>query len=153
MKAKSLLVISLLIALLVTMALVAQNQHEEKRGNKNFRMYQKLNLTEEQQDQISSMKINHQMEMVDLKGNLEKKKLEMAEMKNYGNYSREQYIAAVESINTAKDEIAISRANFKMNVYEILDADQKKEWNKLSLNSGERKEKRNKESRKYKNIN
>ena len=93
------------------------------------------------------------MELVDLGGNLEKKKLEMAELKNNGNYSREQYIAAVESINTAKDEIAISRANFKMDIYELLDADQKKEWNELSLNRGERKEKRNKESRKYKNIN
>jgi Spy/CpxP family protein refolding chaperone len=152
MKLKSIIIISLSIAFLGAMALVAQNQHGEKRGNKNFRMYQKLNLTEEQQDQISTMKINHQMELVDLGGNLEKKKLEMAEMKNYGNYSREQYIAAVESINTAKDEIAISRANFKMDIYELLDADQKKEWNELSLNRGERKEKRNKESRKYKNI-
>ena len=40
-----------------------------------------------------------------------------------------------------------------MDVYELLDADQKKEWNELSLNCGERKEKRNKRSKRYKNIN
>ena len=90
------------------------------------------------------------MEMIDLKANLQKKKLEMAELKNNGNYTREDFINKVEAINSAKDQIAISKANCQMDIYQLLDDNQKKEWNKCSFNFGDRKEKRNK--RKMKEI-
>jgi len=105
-------------------------------------MYKSLNLTEEQQDQISTMKINHKMEMVDLKANLQKNEIELTSLKNKGNYTRDQYLSAIRSINSARDEIAISRAEFQMDVYQILDDKQKQEWNKMSFNFGERREKR-----------
>jgi Spy/CpxP family protein refolding chaperone len=129
--------------------LIVQNDFAQERMNcrkdgNQFQMFQKLSLTETQQDQIVNLRLNHRMEMIDLKANLQKKKLEMAELKNNGNYTREDFINKVEAINSVKDKIAISKANFQMDIYQLLDDNQKKEWNKCSLNFGERKEKRNK---------
>lgn len=129
--------------------LLGQNGFTQERMNcrkdgNQFRIFQKLSLTETQQDQIVNLRLNHQMEMIDLKANLQKKKLEMSELKNNGNYTREDFLNKVEAINSVKDEIAISKANFQMDIYQLLDDNQKKEWNKCSFNFGDRKENRNK---------
>jgi len=142
MKNKAVVVITILISIFIFQNLLAQNRNKDNFNSDNYPMYKRLNLTEEQQDQISTMKINHQMEMVDLKANLEKNEIELTSLKNKGNYTREQYLAAIRSINSARDEIAISRAEFQMDVYQILDDKQKEEWNKMSFNFGERREKR-----------
>jgi len=143
------------IIVVILTVLMVQNDFAQERMNcrkdgNQFQMFQKLSLTETQQDQFVNLRLNHQMEMIDLKANLQKKKLEMAELKNNGNYTREDFINKVEAINSVKDEIAISKANFQMDIYQLLDDNQKKEWNKCSLNFGDRKEKRNK--RKMKEI-
>jgi len=151
MKTKILLLITIL-SFLSIQNIFAQERNRQ-RDNCKQQCLNKLDLTDEQQEKIETMKLDHQMDMIDLKANLEKKKLELKELKNKGNYTREEYINDVEVINVAKDAIAILRANFKMDIYELLDAEQKKEWNELSFKSGERKEKQNKKSKRYKNIN
>jgi len=142
MKTKILLLITIL-SFLSIQNIFAQERNRQ-RDNCKQQCLNKLDLTDEQQEKIETMKLDHQMDMIDLKANLEKKKLELKELKNKGNYTREEYINDVEVINVAKDAIAILRANFKMDIYELLDAEQKKEWNELSFKSGERKEKQNK---------
>jgi len=125
------------IIVVILTVLMVQNDFAQERMNcrkdgNQFQMFQKLSLTETQQDQFVNLRLNHQMEMIDLKANLQKKKLEMAELKNNGNYTREDFINKVEAINSVKDEIAISKANFQMDVYQLLDDTQKQEWNKFS---------------------
>ena len=80
--------------------------------------------------------------MIDLKANLEKKEVEMAELKNKVNYTREEFLNKVNEIISARNSIAISLANHQMDVYQLLDDNQKKEWNKFSGEFGERREKR-----------
>ena len=126
MKNKAVVVITILISIFIFQNLLAQNRNKDNFNSDKYPMYKRLNLTEEQPNQISTMKINHQMEMVDLKANLERNEIELTSLKNKGNYTREQYLAAIRSINSARDEIAISRAEFQMDVYQILDDIQKK---------------------------
>jgi len=151
MKTKLIAIISITFAVFMAQNLFAQEKMSCKSERNHLMMFQNLNLTEVQQEQIGSIKLNHQMNMVDLNANLKKKKLELAELKNKGNYTRESFIDKVEAINSAKNEIAISLANFQMDIYQLLDDNQKKEWNKYSFNFGERKEKRIK--RKMKSLN
>ena len=122
-----------------------------KDGN-HFPMFQKLNLTEAQQDQIITLRLNHQMEMIDLNANLQKKKLELIELKNKVNFTREAYIDNVEAINSAKNQIAILKANCQMDIYQLLDDNQKEEWNKCSFKFIEMKEKRIKQKTKGQKI-
>jgi Spy/CpxP family protein refolding chaperone len=141
MKSKIFAIIPITFAILIVQNLFAQDMRCKRDGN-HFQMFQNLNLTEVQQEQIGTLRLSHQIDMVDIKADLQKKKLELAELKNKGNYTREAYLDKVEVINSARNKIAISKANFQMDTYQLLDDNQKKEWNKCSLNFGERKEKR-----------
>ncbi len=141
MKRKTIVFIAILSAFLVSQSLFAQEMRQG-RDRDQFKIHQKLNLTEEQQEKADIMKLAHRKEMVDLKANLEKKEIEMAELKNKGNYTREEFLSKTNEIISARNKIALSMANHQMDVYQILDETQKKEWNKFSGNFGERKEKR-----------
>ena len=133
--------IAIISALLVSQDLFAQEMIRE-RDRDRLQIHQKLNLTEEQQEKVDALKFDHQKEMIDLKANLEKKKVEMAELKNKVNYTREEFLNKVNEIISARNSIAISLANHQMDVYQILDDNQKKDWNKMSGEFGERREKR-----------
>ena len=141
MKSKMIVFIAILSAFLVSQSLFAQEMRQGRDRNQ-FKIHQKLNLTEEQQEKVDILKLNHQKEMVNLKANLEKRKIEMAELKNNGNYTREEFLSKTNEIISARNQIALSLANHQMDVYQILDETQKKEWNKFSKNFGERREKR-----------
>ncbi|MCZ7613316.1 MAG: Spy/CpxP family protein refolding chaperone [Ignavibacteriaceae bacterium] len=105
-------------------------------------IHKQLNLTDDQQTKIDELKLAHKKEMIDLKANLDKKELALAELKNKGNYSREDFLNKINDVITARNKIAISFANHQMDVYEQLDENQKKEWNKISGEFGEHREKR-----------
>jgi len=141
MKRKMIVFIAILSVFLVSQSLFAQGMRQGRDRNQ-FKIHQKLNLTEEQQEKADILKLAHQKEMVDLKANLEKRKIEMSELKNKGNYTREEFLSKTNEIISARNQIALSLANHQMDVYQILDETQKKEWNKFSKNFGERREKR-----------
>ena len=135
--------IALLSTLLVIFNVFSQEKEmENQRDGNKFKIHQKLNLTDEQQEQADILKLAHQKEMIDLKANLEKREIEMAELKNKGNYTREEFLSKINEIISARNKIALSFANHQMDIYQLLDETQKKEWNKFSGNYGERREKR-----------
>ena len=69
--------------------------------------------------------------MIDLKADLQKKKLALKELTSKGNYSRDNYINAVKAINAAKNNIAVSMANHRMDVYDLLAPEQKKAFDDM----------------------
>ncbi|OGU72158.1 MAG: hypothetical protein A2V93_08670 [Ignavibacteria bacterium RBG_16_34_14] len=91
-------------------------------------MIEKLNLNEEQENKISELRAAHQKGMIDLKAELEKKMIDMRELNEQTDLKRAELISTVESINSIKNKIAIAMANHKMDVLEILNAEQKKIW-------------------------
>jgi len=92
------------------------------------RIMDKLNLTDEQQEKIEALRLHHQKEMIDLKADLEKKEIDLEEIKNKDNFTRSEIIAAVENINKIKNEIALKAANHRMDIYEQLTDEQKEIW-------------------------
>ena len=142
MKSNFLSVLIVILTIIIVQDNYSQHRKDCGKNGDNFSMFQKLSLTETQQDQIETIRLNHQMEMIDLKANLQKKKLELTELKNEGNYSRESYLDNVNAINAARNQISNSRANFQMDVYQLLDDEQKKEWNDFSKFCSDQKEKR-----------
>jgi len=147
-----LVVIAILSAFLISQNLFAQDKMERQIDRDKFQIHQKLNLTEEQQVKVDALRFGHQKDMIDLKANLEKKEVDMAELKNNGSYTREDFLNKVNEIISAKNKIALSMANHQMDVYQILDENQKKEWNKFSHNFGERREKRVMRKMRDKNV-
>jgi hypothetical protein len=141
MRTRMFIIIAILSALVISQYLFAQEMTQERHRDQ-LKIHQKLNLTEEQQEKAEVLKLTHRKEMIDLKANLEKKELEMAELKNKGNYAREEFLNKVNEIISARNEIAISLANHQMDVYQLFDDTQKKEWNKFSGEFGERRQRR-----------
>jgi len=142
MKLKIYALIAVISVMLISQDLFAQQKIERQRDGNKSNIHQKLNLTEEQQIKVDALRFGHQKDMIDLKANLEKKEVEMAELKNKGNYTREDFLNKVNEIISAKNKIALSMANHQMDVYQLLDETQKKEWNKFSGNFREKREKR-----------
>ena len=127
--------------LILSCNIFAQEMMQQKKQFQK-QVHQQLNLTEEQQTKVDELKFAHQKEMIDLKANLEKKELDITELKSKGNYTRDEYLNKVNEIISARNKIALSVANHHMDVYQILDENQKKEWNKMSHQFGEQREKR-----------
>jgi len=125
----------------ISQYLFAQEMIQERHRDQ-LKIHQRLNLTDEQQEKVEVLKLAHQKQMIDLKANLEKKEVEMAELKNKGNYTREEFLSKTNEIISARNEIALSLANHQMDVYQLLDDNQKKEWNKFSSEFGEKRQRR-----------
>ena len=122
-----------LVLILALVGLYSGTAYSQKKPlpQKEFfkhQMLDKLNLTDEQKTKIEDTRLNHQEKMIDLRANLEKKLLALKELRVKGNLDRDAVIAAVKDINLAKNDIAISRANNMMDIYEILTPDQRKIW-------------------------
>jgi hypothetical protein len=105
------------------------------------RIKEKLNLSDEQVDKIEALQLSHRKEMINLKSDVELKEVELTELKSTINFTRDAYLNKVKEIIAAKDKIALAQANHKMDIYQLLDDNQKKEWNKMSGMMHDRKHK------------
>ena len=141
MRTRTFIILAILSALVISQYLFAQEMIQERHRDQ-LKIHQRLNLTDEQQEKVEVLKLAHQKQMIDLKANLEKKEVEMAELKNKGNYTREEFLSKTNEIISATNEIALSLANHQMDVYQLLDDNQKKEWNKFSSEFGEKRQRR-----------
>lgn len=101
------------------------------RGDHREMMIEKLQLTEDQQEAIEELRFEHQNEMIDLKSDVQRKKLQLQELKRSGNYTREEFLASVKSLSEAKQQIALVKANHRMDVYELLTDEQKETFDKI----------------------
>lgn len=110
-------------------------QRDHDRIQMKDKMVNVLNLTDEQQVKIDEIRLNNQKEMIDLKADLQKKKIGLKELLQKGNYSRAEYISRTDGIISANNKIEIARAEHQMDIYESLDADQQKIWNKNVIRS------------------
>ena len=136
MKIKLASIAALIALVLLTQNLFAQGMQERMHDMDKIRMqiHDRLNLSDSQKEQTETLSLNHQKEMIDLKANVERKKLELRELKLRGNYSRDEYLKKFNDILSAQNQLRLSRENHKMDVYQLLDDNQKKEWNRMTNN-------------------
>ena len=145
MKSKLLVFAAVLATLLISGNLFSQEFREGNRERDEFRnrerIQEKLNLSTEQVDKIEALKLSHRKEMIGLIADVEKKEVELEELKYTLNFSRDAYLNKINEIISAKNKIELARANHQMDVYQLLDDNQKQEWNKMTRMMHERKHK------------
>jgi hypothetical protein len=145
MKSKILVLAAVLAALLISGNLFSQEFREGNRERDEFRnrerIQEKLNLSTEQVDKIEALKLSHRKEMIGLRADVEKKEVELEELKYTLNFSRDAYLNKINEIISAKNKIELAGANHQMDVYQLLDDNQKQEWNKMTRMMHERKHK------------
>ena len=106
------------------------------RGDHYKIMKEKLNLTDTQNEAVEELHFSHKREMIDLKADIEKKKLDMKELVSNVNYTREDYLDKVKAISDAKEKMALVKANHRMDVYDLLTEEQRKTFNEIKCCQG-----------------
>ena len=126
---------NLVVVLAILFAITFVNQEmfaqkREHRDGKDFRMEMKvrLNLTDEQENKIESLRLSHEEGMIKLRADLELKELEMRKIRSSDKLSRSEMLRITKEISAIKDEMALARVNHQMDVYDNLDANQRKIW-------------------------
>ena len=102
-----------------------------KRYRDKDRIHEKLNLTDEQENKIEGLRINHQKQMIDFRAELDKKELELQELNNKGEYTRDEFIAKIKELSEIRNRMQLAGANHQMDIYELLDPEQKATWNDI----------------------
>lgn len=118
--------------LLIVTAISQQlfSQKGDKHGSKDFRMNLKseLNLSEVQEKKIEALRLSKEESIIKLSSDLELKELEIRKLKSSDKFSRSEMIDLTKEINSIKNDMALTRVNHQMDVYELLDESQKKIW-------------------------
>lgn len=99
-----------------------------------------LNLTKEQKEKVSKFSLDLQEKMIDMTSELQKKELEKKKILLNENVSRDEMIKLTKDISAIKNQIELMRINHQMDIYDILDANQKTVWKDIQLNKGRFKE-------------
>jgi len=135
---KSFLIGGIITALVIAAAVNFYPQQTDAPRNTQFRgrMLEKLNLTDDQQDKIEQLRLKNQEEMIDLRADLQKKRLAVEQLRQKGDYSRSNYLDLVNDLNASRDKIAVARANHRMDVYELLTDQQKDIFNRMPMMGG-----------------
>lgn len=115
-----------LIILAVSLIFAAMSYAQPVKDRHHQRIKDKLNLTEAQENQIETLRTEHQKKMVDLRANLKKSKIEAKEVLKKDEINRNDYLAVQKKINSIENEIEMARANHMMDVLQILDKNQRK---------------------------
>ena len=122
----------LFIALISTQFTYGQMERRGMQRGDHFKMMkEKLNLTDTQSEAVEKLHFSHKREMIDLKADLDRRKLDMKELMSSGNYTRDEYLIKVKAISDAKEKMALAKANHRMDVYDLLTDEQKVIFNEM----------------------
>ena len=112
-----------------------ENMHKPSHFRKGMRegfeghlkfIREKLKLTEEQVSKIESLRSEHMKRLIDLKADLKKSMIDLKSIREKDNFTRGDIIAGVDKSNKIRDDMALAKANHRMDLWELLTPEQKK---------------------------
>lgn len=126
MKNTAIAVIALIFAITLFVDVQAQNRMHMK--DRSDRISDKLNLTEDQSKQIDDLRNKYQEQMIDLRAEQQKARLENRNLRKSENLNRNDLLKQTQKMNNIRNKISEARANHFMDVYEVLSDEQRKIW-------------------------
>ncbi|MDH7604498.1 MAG: Spy/CpxP family protein refolding chaperone [Melioribacter sp.] len=99
------------------------------------RLFDKLNLSDEQKKQFNNLMSEHQKKMVDLRAQLQKNRIDIKNMMLQNKIDEKKLLDLVQANNKILSEMRIASINHWLSVYKILNDEQKELWAKLWGNS------------------
>lgn len=87
-----------------------------------------LNLTDAQKDKIADIRTKHDKQMIDMRADLQKSILEKREYMRRKNIDRNKYLQLEDNIDKLRSKIRTAGSSMKMDVYDVLDDNQKSIW-------------------------
>ncbi len=111
-----------------------QKGNWDSRGTRMEMMMKKLNLTDDQQKKITDLRLQHQERMIDLTSELKKKELQKEKILSGDQVRRSDLLNVTKEIGDIKNKISAERVNHQMDVYDLLDSNQRQTFQKMMLN-------------------
>jgi Spy/CpxP family protein refolding chaperone len=130
-----------IVLLIIVMSVAASFTNAQPKGHENndkgkdgkgMQFHQmkliaeKLHLTDQQKDKMKSLQGDQMKKMIDLKADLKKSMIDLKEIKDKANFTRADVLDQVGKLNKIKNDIALSKANHLMDLWEILTPEQQK---------------------------
>lgn len=135
---KNITIFSLIALMAVAGMTDALAQKRNFKKDRTQRICEELNLTEAQKSKMEEMKTKHQKEMIELKADLDKKKLDHKKLMKSDDLKRADVLKLTDEMNTIKNQISKARATHKMDVYDSLTKEQREIWSERKMD-GKRK--------------
>jgi Spy/CpxP family protein refolding chaperone len=120
---------------LMAMTVVAMAQPEPGKGLKGHRerFSDKLNLTEQQEDQIAELRSDFQLKMIDLNADLQKLELKLKAKVHTDDPDRNAIHKTVDKISAKKGEIQKFRLDHRLEVRGLLTDEQCKTFDSMPI--------------------
>lgn len=99
-------------------------------------MMEELGLSDQQVQQLESLKLQHQMEMVQKQADLKMARLELKEIMMKDSIDEKAALAKQDKISSVKAEIARMNLRYKIAAQKILTAEQLSKWRLLKRGMG-----------------
>lgn len=132
MKSTKFIVLSLAMIIVVTTFSYPQMRQRNFDDMRQM-VKNKLNLTPEQEKKISDLRFQHQEKLIDLTSDLKKKNLEKEKILSADVVKRDELIKVTKEIGELRNKVEVENINHQMDVYDILDANQKSVWKDMQL--------------------
>jgi len=99
-------------------------------------MQKRFNLSDKQVESVQTLRNALDKDMIDLKAEMERLKLEKRDLFQSDNFSKSSLKAIEEKLIAQQTKIRMKHLDFRMSVYDLLDDKQKEEWKKAGSNFG-----------------
>lgn len=138
---KQLLTLGLAVSMIILSAQPLQakmNKHKSDKGEGRGKKMAALNLTEEQQAQMETIRLTHKKKMIPLQADLETEKVKMQELRMAETPSKKKMSAQIDKIAETKARIDKQKLEMDLEIRGLLTAEQQKIWAKRPMKSGKR---------------
>jgi Spy/CpxP family protein refolding chaperone len=124
-----------LIALVISLPLMAFAQQGPREGR--GMMMEQLDLTDDQQAQVQELRLDHQKEMITLQDEMHSLHNQMKLLLTEDKPSSSEMETLAGKIGTASRNIALAKANHRLDVRKLLTDEQKVKFDMMTLHRGD----------------
>jgi Spy/CpxP family protein refolding chaperone len=128
----------IVVILVVMVSAISSSFAQPKRMNmqKHDAMVDKLNLTDAQEKQFNNFHYEHREKAIDWKAQLNKNQLEIQKLMSEKNINSAKLKEITKANSDIKAQMHSSRVDMWLNIYNILNDEQKEQWTKHFSNMG-----------------
>ncbi|MFA8343093.1 MAG: Spy/CpxP family protein refolding chaperone [Rhodothermaceae bacterium] len=105
---------------------------------KKGQMCQEMKLSDDQLKKIQTLRIEHQEYAVDIRTEMQKNRLAIKKLMLNDNFDENELLNLSRANSDLQAKIKDSKLKMKLDVYKLLNADQKKIWKKRFLQMGKK---------------
>ncbi len=124
-------IIVIALAMVLSAGIISSIFAQPRKGKLVMEKLKSLNLSEEQEAKLNSLRGIHQKNIIDLQADMQKTMIDKRELIGKGTIDRKKFLELEEKILSIKNKIAMAIANHKMDVYASLTPEQQGKISKM----------------------